>query len=226
MNVSAAAVGPRERALEDGIAALGDADLLAILLGTGFPGRPVTLVASTLLESVGGVAGIARLGAHALAAQPGVGVAKALRLKAALELGLRAHDRAMRPRELLKSSAQVAAFAGARIGALEHEEMWVFALDGRNGLRASRRVAQGGLHGCSVTARDVLRAALCEAASSFVLVHNHPSGDPTPSVEDVSMTRIIEGAASTVGTPLVDHVIVASDGRYASMLDLGILEGA
>ncbi|HVY47879.1 MAG TPA: JAB domain-containing protein, partial [Minicystis sp.] len=125
----------------------------------------------------------------------------------------------------LKSSDEVAAYAKARLGPLDHEQMWVFALDGRNGLRAVRRVAEGGLHGCSVAARDILRAALQDAASALVLVHNHPSGDPAPSVEDVAMTRIVESAAACVGTPLVDHVIVTSDGRHSSMLDLGLLQG-
>jgi DNA repair protein RadC len=110
------------------------------------------------------------------------------------------------------------------IGALAHEEMWVVCLDGRNRVRASRRVAQGGLHGCAVLPRDVLRVAVHEAASAIVLVHNHPSDDPTPSAEDLVMTRRAAEAAAIVGVPLVDHVIVAPSGRYTSMLDLGVLE--
>src|SRR5262249_48282426 len=106
-----------------------------------------------------------------------------------------------------------------------HEQMWIFGLDGRNGLRTVRRVAEGGLHGCSVSARDILRAALTDAASAIVLVHNHPSGDPAPSSEDIAMTRAVELAAAAVGVPLVDHVIVTSDGRHASLLDLGLMEG-
>ena len=101
--------------------------------------------------------------------------------------------------------------------------MWVLSLDGRNRLRGERRVAQGGLHGCAVAARDILRAALTDAASAFVLVHNHPSGDPRPSPEDVAMTAAVARAATVVGVPLVDHVVV-SDGRHASMLELGVLE--
>jgi DNA repair protein RadC len=125
----------------------------------------------------------------------------------------------------VKSSAEVAAYAAARFGGLDHEQMWIFGLDGRNGLRTVRRVAEGGLHGCSVAARDILRAALTDAASAIVLLHNHPSGDPAPSAEDVAMTRVVEAAAATIGVPLVDHVIVTGDGRHASMLDLGLMEG-
>jgi DNA repair protein RadC len=84
-------------------------------------------------------------------------------------------------------------------------------------------VAQGGLHGCSVHPRDILRAALADAASAILLVHNHPSADPTPSMEDLAMTRMIAEAAAIVGTPLLDHVIIGASGQYASLLDLGVL---
>jgi DNA repair protein RadC len=217
--------GPRERALDDGIERLGDADLVALLLGTGGGGLRVDALAQLLLDGAAGVEGLSRLGPHAIAAWPGVGAVKALRLASAFELARRAHERRARPRAQVKSSAEVAAYAAARLGALDHEQMWIFTLDGRNGLRSVRRVAEGGLHGCSVAARDILRAALTDAASAIVLVHNHPSGDPAPSSEDVAMTRAVEVAGAAVGVPLVDHVIVSGDGRHASLLDLGLMEG-
>ena len=220
--VSATHLGPRERALDDGVAALADADLIAILLGSGLAGRPVTAVAAGLLEEIGGLEGLARAAPPEISVHAGIGSAKALRIAAALEIGRRVTERAARPRMSLRTSASVAAWFAPRLALLDHEEMWVIALDGKNGLRGSRRVAQGGLHGCSVAARDILRAAVAQAASAIVLVHNHPSGDPTPSMEDVAMTRLAAEAAEVVGTPLVDHVVVAHDGRYASMLDLGI----
>lgn len=216
--------GPRERALDDGVAALGDAELLAVLLGTGTQGRPVGLVAAGLLERAGTLEGLARCGPRVLAEHPGVGLAKAVRLAAGFELGQRVSARAARPREALRSSAEVAAWFTPRLGALVHEEMWVLSLDGRNGLRGSRRVAQGGLHGCSIAARDVLRVAMLDGASSFVLVHNHPSGDPTPSVEDVHLTQRLLEASMVVGTPLVDHVIVTAAGKHASLLDRGLID--
>jgi DNA repair protein RadC len=156
-----------------------------------------------------------------------VGTAKALRIVAALELGARASRRTAREgTPVFASSSAVAARMGPELRALVHEEMWVLCLDGRNHLRAARRVAQGGLHSCAVMPRDVLRVGLYEAASAIVLVHNHPSDDPLPSTEDVSMTRRIVEAASMIGMPLVDHVIVAPSGKYSSMLDLGVLIGA
>ena len=101
--------------------------------------------------------------------------------------------------------------------------MWLVSLDGRNYVRGMRRVAQGGLHTCSVLPRDILRAALYEAATAMVLVHNHPSGDPTPSAEDVALTRNLCDAGALTGLPLVDHVVVAPSGKYMSLLDLGVI---
>lgn len=214
--------GPRERALEDGVKALGDVDLLAILLGTGFADRPVGIVAAMLLDHAGGLDRLARLGPAAIADQPGLGPAKALRIAAAMEIGRRASRERRDAAIELTTSASVAELMRAKLGPLVHEEMWVLSLDGRNHLRGLRRVAQGGLHGCSVGARDVLRAALFDAAAAFVVVHNHPSGDPSPSEEDLDMTRALEAAAMVVGCPLLDHVILGGE-EHASMLDLGVL---
>ncbi|MCC6552958.1 MAG: DNA repair protein RadC [Polyangiaceae bacterium] len=222
----ALASGPRERALTEGIGALGDADLLAIVLGTGLAGRPVTIVSASVLDRFAGLEGIARLGPHALAEHPGLGLAKALRISAAMELGRRAHERAVRPRPPVRTSAAIAAWCVAHLGPLDHEQVWVISLDGRNGMRAARRVAQGGLHGCSIAARDILRAALSDAAAALILVHNHPSGDAAPSPEDVEMTAAVAAAGLIVGVPLVDHVILTPDGHYASMLDIGVLSPA
>jgi len=152
-----------------------------------------------------------------------MGTAKGARLAAAVELGRRAVFAASldaSPR--IPDRAGVEGWARARLATLDHEELWVLALDGRHGLRAARRVASGGIHGLHVGARDVLRVALREAASAFVLVHNHPSGDPTPSDEDVAFTHVVAEAGALVGTPMLDHVVVARR-RASSMLDLGIL---
>jgi DNA repair protein RadC len=168
----------RERALQSGVAELGDAELLSLLLGTGSAGHPVEHVALSLLEAAGGLEGIARFGPHAFAAQAGVGPVKAARLAAALD----------------------------------HEEVWLLCLDGRSGLKATVRVAQGGLHGCALTARDVLAPAVKNAAAAILLVHNHPSGDPRPSPDDVEMTKHVARCADLVGVPLLDHVVVATGG--------------
>jgi len=217
------ATGPRERLVDVGIDALGDAELLALLLGTGYPAESVEVLATRLLGEQGGLEGLARAGAGELASRRGVGAAKGARIAAAVELGKRvALASARLPLVRLPDSRAVDAWARARLGALDHEELWILALDGNNRLRAARRVASGGLHGLSVSARDPLRIALREGASAFVMVHNHPSGDPTPSQEDVTFTASLAAAARLVSTPLLDHVVVTRTG-HASMLELDLI---
>ena len=202
----------RERALAFGVHTLGDVDLLTLLLGTGSVGESVALSAATLLEASGGLPGIARLGPHALARR-GIGPAKAARIAAAVELGRRAHLGSLaEERVILDCFEQVVAWARPRLGTLEHEEVWLLCLDGKYGLKSARRIAQGGLHGCALLIRDVLAPALRDGASAIVLVHNHPSGDPTPSGEDIAMTRAVRAAGEIVGVPLLDHVVVARNG--------------
>ncbi len=221
--VTATWMGPRERAAEVGMESLGDAELVAIVLGTGCAGLPVGTLAASVLDEHGGVAGLARAGMGSLARSTGLGPAKGARLAAAVELGRRAVFAASldaSPR--LPDRAAVEAWARPRLATLDHEELWVLALDGRHGLRAARRVASGGIHGLHVTARDPLRIALREAASAFVLVHNHPSGDPTPSDEDLAFTHAVADAGALLGTPLLDHVVIARR-RSSSLLELGVL---
>ena len=215
--------GPRERALAEGVEALGDADLLAVLLGTGTARKPVAVLAAELLDRSSGLEGLLRRGPFSIADHPGIGLAKALRIGAALELGRRAVQREARLVGPLRDSRAVAEYLRPRIGPLDHEELWLLTLDGRNYLRSARCIAVGGLHACTVLPRDVLRLALMEAASTFVLAHNHPSGDPTPSPGDTSMTRQVAQLGALVGVPLVDHVIVARGGGHSSMLDIGVL---
>lgn len=214
---------PRERGITHGWDSLSDAEVVALLLGTGEKGRPVQRVAAELLEQAGGLVGLSRLGAHALAQVQSVGLAKAARISAGFELGRRLLLRTSSMTRLnLASSAEVARWGRIRLSELDHEQVWVLALDGQNGLLASKRVAEGGLHGCSLDPRDVLRAVVREAASGFVLLHNHPSGDPTPSQEDIDLTNTVARAAAVLGTPLVDHVIIAGRG-HASLFDLGLV---
>jgi DNA repair protein RadC len=211
--------GPRERAVTDGMGALGTTDLVALVLGTGHAGMPVMVAAAALVDASGGVDGLARAGLGELVAR--VGPAKGARLAAAIELGRRAAE-VPSGGERLDSSRAVDAWARPRLAALDHEELWVVAVDGHQRIRAARRVAMGGLHGVHVAVRDPLRVAIREAGSAFLLVHNHPSGDPAPSAEDVAFTQRLARAADELGTPLLDHVVIARGG-YVSMLDRGEL---
>lgn len=199
----------REQALAFGVHTLADVDLLTLLLGTGSAGESVGLAAAALLEGSGGLAGIARLGPHALARR-GIGPAKAARVAAAVELGRRALLQLLsEERVSFDCFESVVRWAQPRLGVLEHEEVWLLSLDGKYGLKSARRIAQGGLHGCALLTRDVLSPALRDGASAIVLVHNHPSGDPSPSPEDIAMTRAVRAAGALVGIPLIDHVVVS-----------------
>lgn len=217
----------RERTLRDGPASLGDADLLAVLLGTGTPQVPVPVLASRLLHEAGGLEGLVRHGvppAEAMREAGGFGMAKRARLEAALELGRRAAVRASTASlSAIVTPSAVASWARAELGGLVHEEVWLLCLDARHALTAARRVGQGGLTDAPVAARDVLRIALRAAAHGMVLVHNHPAGDAEPSVDDARVTVAIARAGKIVGVPLVDHVIV---GRrdHSSMFELGLLD--
>jgi DNA repair protein RadC len=214
----------RERALGGGVAALSDADLLALLLATGTVGQSVSSLASALLEVLGGLERLPRMGPHRLAQQRGIGPVKATRLLAAVELGRRVTVRSLSDeRPLVGSFEAVTAWARPRLGGLDHEEVWLLCLDGRNGVRSARRIAQGGLHGCALRPADVLRPALEDASSGIVLVHNHPSGDPTPSLADVELTRTLAEACQLVGLYLLDHVIVARSGAE-SLRELELFE--
>jgi DNA repair protein RadC len=212
-------LGPRERLLDVGVESLSDGELLALLLGTGSAAESVSVLATHLLEEHGALEGLARAGVGELRGRRGMGRAKAARVAAAIELGRRAFVASQRPPPYrFPEATAVAAWADRSLSTLDHEELWLLALDAGNGLRAARRVAAGGLHGLSVSARDPLRVALREGASAFILVHNHPSGDPTPSTEDVEFTDRIARAADIVATPLIDHVIVGR-GACVSMLE-------
>ncbi|HEX6277800.1 MAG TPA: DNA repair protein RadC [Polyangiaceae bacterium] len=213
----------RERALFGDVSRLSDTELVALVLGTGSAGENVTHLARELLDGTGGLEGLARTAPHGLAARRGLGPAKATRLAAAVELGRRATISSLAHRNpVLASFDEVVGWARPRLAGLDHEEVWLLSLDGRNGLKSARRVAQGGLHGCALTTRDVLGPALRDAASAILLVHNHPSGDPRASSEDVCMTRALAAACEVVGLPLLDHVIVARGGA-TSLFERGAL---
>jgi DNA repair protein RadC len=209
--------------LDVGVDALCDGELLALLLGTGSALESVSVLATHLLEEHGTLEGLARAGFGELCGRRGLGTAKAARVAAAIELGRRAFVARSGPSpHRFPEAAAVASWADRHLTTLDHEELWLLALDAGNGLRAARRVAVGGLSGLSVSARDPLRIALREGASGFILVHNHPSGDPTPSREDIEFTVTIARAAEVISTPLIDHVIVAR-GSSVSMLERDLL---
>jgi DNA repair protein RadC len=203
--------------------------LIAELLGRDPPRRSspaMITVAERLLAAFGGIAGLASADASELEERlrrddlPG-GVNAARAISSAFELGRRVTIAERSPVARISGTEDAGAWGMSRLGPLAHEELWLLAIDGRSRLRASRCVAKGGLHGLGVRTADPLRAALRTAASGFVLVHNHPSGDPTPSPQDISFTREIEAAGAVIGVPLLDHVVVTRDGFVSIPLGEG-----
>ena len=217
--------GPRERLMLRGECALSDEELLAVLLGTGSVGEPVRVVAARLLYDLGGPSGLRRAGIATLSRQPGVGPIKACRIRAALELGARAQARPLAPRDPIRSSKDVHAALGPRLASAEREHFYALALDAKHRPLAEILLAIGGLTACGVAPSDLFRAVLREPAAALVLVHNHPSGDPAPSEEDVVLTRKLVAAGSLLGLAVVDHVIIGRDG-YFSFTDAGLLQAA
>lgn len=215
----------RERALEHGVDALSDEELIAILVQHGTESEPLERRVQRLLTEAGGLHGLLSRGVGGLANELGLGLACGSRLAAAIELGVRVARLAHEVEHAPATSAEdVARWARKRVATLAHEELWALLLDGHNRIVGERLLARGGLHACALTARDVLRPVVREAAAAFVLVHNHPGGDPCPSREDVTFTRAVARGCDTLGVAMVDHVVVARDG-YVSMLDAGLLDG-
>ena len=200
---------------------LTDSQLVALLTSRSLADAPALQTSARLLEELGGLRGISRLRPSALI-RPGLGQLQAGRLHVALELGRRLVLEPTRlPLERPLDPELVARWACPRLGSLPHEEVWVLCVDGRSILRSSWLVGRGGIHGCSLLPRDVLGPVCRESASGFVLVHNHPSGDPSPSPEDIDLTRALRAASVLVGSPLLDHVIVAGL-RHTSLASLGL----
>jgi len=216
--------GPRERLSLHGRASLSDAELVALLLGTGTSGTPVGVVACRLLEYAGGLHGLARLSLTELESQSGIGTSKACRLLAALELGMRLRTRPFERRRAITSSRDVAAALQARFLDEPREHFIALALDAKNQPIAELAVAVGGLVACSISPSDVFRPVLRAAAVSVLFVHNHPSGDPTPSDADLAITERLWRAGELLGVQVLDHVILGREG-YFSFLDAGLMAG-
>jgi DNA repair protein RadC len=207
---------------ERGAAVLSDQELLALVLNTGAPGRSCGALAGELLERFGSVERLAAAGDAEVLAVRGVGPAKLATLRAALELGCRAIERPLRRGSPIRSSAEVQAHFGPRVRSLRQEVFHVVLLDSRHRVLRTVEVSRGSLNQSLVHPREVFAPALREAAAAIVVVHNHPSGDPTPSREDHEVTRRLAQAGEVLGVPLLDHVIVAA-ARFTSFADRGWL---
>jgi DNA repair protein RadC len=213
---------PRERLYWNGPEALADAELLALQLGSGVPGRSAVDVAREMLAAYGSLAGVAAREAAELARVPGVGPAKAARLAAAFELTRRLRARTPGVRLVLSAPAEVYAAFGPLMEDLPREVFRVALLDAQNGLLRDRVVSEGTLSASLVHPREVFKPAILESAASVILLHNHPSGDPTPSREDVRLTRQLVECARLLDLRVHDHVIIGR-GSFVSLAERGII---
>ena len=198
---------PRERLWHHGVTTLGDAELLAILLGTGIRARPALAVAAELIASAGGIAQLARASPRELALTAGIGTARATQIAAAFELGRRSLSSSQR-RETLGHPEDIFRICEPRVAGLSQEVFIVVGMDIRNGLLDVVEVARGHVHGVEVHPREVFRPLVRMAAAAGVIVHNHPSGDPTPSPQDIELTRRMFAVGDLLGIPLIDHVVI------------------
>ena len=203
---------PREKLRLLGSEALADRDLLALVLGGAGRRQSVFGLADRLLEGAGSFQGLAGLSLAELAAQPGLGLARAARLRALVEICRRMAIGQLRPGRSLHTAAMVYELMRGRLVGENRERVHVLLLDARRRLLGERCVSIGSLMGSLVHPREVFRAAIRRSAASLILVHNHPSGDPTPSAEDHQVTVRIHEAGLLVGIRLLDHVVVAHEG--------------
>ncbi len=213
--------GPRERIARLGAAALSDSELLAVLLGTGRAGEDVALLAARVLEETGGLWALARMSVAEITRLAGIGPAKAARVAAAFETGSRglmSPDAAASP---LSNSEMVFLRHGRRLMTSPIERFLVISVDAENRARAEREVARGGRTTCQVDPAEVFRFLVSESASGAIFVHNHPSGDPEPSPQDLELTERLVAAGALLDIRVLDHVVVGS-GRYTSLRDAGL----
>lgn len=209
---------PRERLLEQGSGALSDAELVAVLLRNGTKGRSAIQIARELLDEKGGLAGLLGITPQMLR-RPGVGLAKAAGVLAALEIARRLARKEVTEREALSRPAEVARYLHLRYQTRDQEVMGAVFLDTRHRMQGDRELYRGTLDRAVVEPREVLKECLLRGAAGVILFHTHPSGDPTPSPEDTAFTLKMAEAAKAVGIKLHDHLVLGGSGRWVSIRD-------
>lgn len=206
-----------------GAPALSSAELLAILLGSGGAGRSAIQIGQSVLAEAGGMLRwIVRQPVAALTAVPGVGMARAVTIHASLELGRRMAVEGRPDGWPLQSPRDVVEYFAPRMEDLPVEEFHVAVLDAQHRLERDITVTRGILNSSLVHPREVFREAIAERAAAVILVHNHPSGDPSPSADDRSVTEQLVAAGRLLDIPVHDHVIIGR-GRYTSFAEAGLL---
>jgi DNA repair protein RadC len=212
---------PRERLLHYGVGALSNAELLAIVLRTGTKEENAVRMAQRLLAKVGSLAGMVRINPSELALEKGIGPAKVAQIKAALELGRRMLIESPEERPQVRSPADAANLVMTEMSLLEQEHLRVMLLDTKNRVLETPTIYIGSLNTSLIRVGELFREAIRANCASLIVLHNHPSGDPTPSPEDVAVTRQIVEAGKLLDVDVLDHLIIGRQ-RFVSLKERGL----
>ena len=212
---------PRERLVEYGSKHLSNTELVAILLRTGSAGENVISLSSRLLTRFGGLAGLGKAAFAELCGEKGLSEAKACQLLAALELGRRFVSLAPEERIIINTPQDAANLVTGEMGTLDQEHLRVILLNTRNEVLSTHEIYVGNVNSSVVRPAEVFRPAVRNNAPSLIVVHNHPSGDPAPSKDDIAITEDLVASGKVLGIEVLDHLIVGSGQRYVSMNENG-----
>jgi DNA repair protein RadC len=212
---------PRERLASLGPQALTNAELIAILLRVGVKGESAVAVGQRLLNTFGALTGLHRAPLADLKKQHGLGDAKAAQIKAAIELGRRLTLESPEERPAINSPADAAALVQYEMSVLEQEHLRVILLDRRNRVMETVEVYKGSVNSSQIRVGEVFKEAIRKNASALIVIHNHPSGDPTPSPDDVAVTRAIVQAGKLLDVEVLDHLVIGQS-RWVSLKERGL----
>ena len=213
---------PREKLARHGAGVLGDNELVALVIGHGRAGRDALALANDVLVGLGGLRGLSRSRPEQLTVARGVGPAQASRLLAAVELGRRTLVASGPGRPQFRRGADAGAYLLPLFGAYPVERFGVLLVDARYRLLGTRLLAIGSLTSVSAHPRDVFREALLAGAAAAIVFHNHPSGDPEPSRDDIALTARLSDAGGLIGVPILDSIVLGDD-RFCSLRDMGLM---
>ena len=212
---------PRERLRDLGPAALSNAELFAIILRSGSSKQSVLSLSSSLLARHGGLGGLARLSYSDLLNEPGLGEAKAAEIRALFQIAARVQALEVGEKPVIRSPQDVHALLGGEMAPLEQEHMRVLLINTRNQVLGVHELYIGNVNSAVVRAAEVFREAVRQNAPSVIVVHNHPSGDPSPSPDDVHLTAALVAAGRHLDIEVLDHVVIG-DRRFTSLKSLGL----
>jgi DNA repair protein RadC len=213
---------PRERLVEIGAENLKTDELLGILLRVVIPGENAVQMGQRLLLDLKGLSGLQKASVSELANQRGMGMAKAAQLKAAIELGRRLVREDPEQPVFLNSFQAAADLVKFEMAAFTQEHLWVLLADTRNRWLSTEKIYKGSLNASTVRVGELFRPAILKNAASILLVHNHPSGDPTPSPEDIALTRAVVQVGKLLDIDVLDHIIIGTHQNYISFKNKGL----